>query len=91
MNAYARSIDGSDPAGARANPGGLQESRLELPMAVPCATTDGGNTCLVNGDEAEALDNTFEVTPFRTGDLSMEDDSHVMGAWKAQGADFAGS
>jgi len=89
VNAYTI-IDG-DPAGSHANPGGIQESRLELPMAVPCATTPGGNTCLVNGDEAETLDNTIENTPFRAGDLSNEDDSHVMGAWAAQGADFAGS
>jgi hypothetical protein len=60
-------------------------------MAAPCACTTGGNTMLVNGNEAVTLDNTIESTVTRTGDLSMEDDSHVMGAYKEMASDFAGS
>lgn len=64
---------------------------MELPMLAQPATTDGGNHTLTNGRECDTLDNGIEATPFRSGPLSMEDDSHVQAAWAMQTADFAGS
>lgn len=70
--------------------GGMQHSRDCPTMAAPCACTTGGSTVIVNGNEAVTLDNTWESTPFRASDL-REDDSHVMGVYKAQAEPFAGS
>lgn len=69
----------------------MQHTRDCPTMAAPCACTVGGNRQIVNGNEADALDNAVESTATRTGDLSMEDDSHVMGAYKEMASDFAGS
>lgn len=88
---YDNTATDADPPGAHANPGGMQETRLELPMLAPCAETDGGHKQIVNGDEAVTLDDTWENTPFRVGPLSNEDDSFVQAAWKAQTSDYAGS
>lgn len=89
MTAYARPL--GDLGGAHDAAGGMQEDRLELPMAAPCVCTVGGNTMLVNGNEADTLDHAIESTPYRSGDLSNEDDSHVMGVYRQQADDFAGS
>lgn len=67
----------------------MQHTRDCPTMAAPCACTVGGNTMVVNGDEAVTLDRTWESMAVRTGDLSNEDDSHVGAAWRE--ADFAGS
>jgi len=55
------------------------------------AETNGGNTCLKNQDEDDMTASIIEATQSRSGLLSNEDDSHVMGVYKAQAADFAGS
>jgi hypothetical protein len=70
--------------------GGMQHGRDCPTMAAPCARTMGGNTTIINGDEAPTLDASVESTPFRASDL-REDDSHVMGVYKAQAEPFAGS
>jgi len=67
----------------------MQPTRDEPVMAAPPATTVGGNNCIVNGDEDDTLDRTWESTGFRKGDLSDEDDSHVTAAYSD--GDFAGS
>lgn len=69
--------------------GGMQHTRDCPAMAAPCACTTGGNTMVINGNEAVTLDNTIESTGYRSGDLSNEDDSHVGAAWREP--DFAGS
>lgn len=51
--------------------------------------TDGGDKTLVNGQECEAIRATYEGMAARTGPLSNEDDSHVMGVYGER--DFAGS
>lgn len=84
-------IPAGDPPGAHAAPAGMQATRLRLPMNAPCACTNGGNTTIINGDETLTLDATWENTPYRTGDLSNEDDSHVQGVYSQQTADYAGS
>lgn len=70
--------------------GGMQHSRDCPVMAAPCACTTGGNTMVINGDEAKALDAAIEATPVESSPLG-EDDSHVMGEWATGIANFAGS
>jgi hypothetical protein len=50
--------------------------------------TAGGNTHLINGNEAAVVP-TQEQMAVRSGPLSNEDDSHVQGVYREQ--DFAGS
>jgi hypothetical protein len=51
--------------------------------------TEGGNKNLVNGNEAKAIQASYEGIQSRTGTLSAEDDSHVQGIFRE--SDFAGS
>lgn len=67
----------------------MQKTYDEPVMAAAKATTVGGNTTIVNGPECDTLARTWESTPFRAGDLSNEDDSHVQGVYRE--ADWAGS
>jgi len=75
--------------------GGMQETRYEdapVPMPAPCACTVGGNQQIVNGNEGTTLDRTWEsMGTVAAPEGYREDDSHVMGAWKLQAADFSGS
>lgn len=77
-----------------ASNGGMQHEYDGPPLAMQeggnPATGAGGNTTLINNDECEILNTTIEDAPVRASHL-QEDDSHVMGAWKAQAAPFAGS
>jgi len=69
--------------------GGMQPVRDEPPMYEGSATGNGGNSCITNVDECKILDQTIMDAPYRSGDLSNEDDSHVQGVYREN--DFAGS
>jgi len=71
--------------------GGLQPGTDEPTMAAPVATGVGGNRNLSNSDEDDSLDAAISATPYRSGPLSNEDDSHVQGVYKMMASDFAGS
>jgi len=54
-----------------------------------CPVGDGGNTTIVNQDEAMILAQTIGSVPIRTVPLGTEDDSHVVIGFRD--ADVAGS
>lgn len=68
--------------------GGMQHTRDCPTMAAPCACTVGGNTMIINGNEAATLDYSVESTLVEVSPLG-EDDSHVQGVYAEK--NFAGS
>lgn len=80
-----------------ANNGGMQETIYHPDMTgVHPAITQGGKQSIVTGYECDTLEETIESMGFRTDhasykNLSMEDDSHVQGEYKAMSGDWAGS
>lgn len=70
----------------------VQPDRSTPPMAECCATTVGGNTTIINGDEADRLDATIEdVANVSAPEGYREDDSHLMGAWREMAGPYGGS